>query len=427
MTHYALICPATTGHLNPMLSLGKVLQQRGHQVTLIGFENAQSATLAAGLDFQVIAPQDCPKEMMAQKLAELGKLSGLAALKYTVNLLKENTNLLLRDVPDIAKAIGVEAFLIDQVTPAGGTVAEYLDRPFVTICSAVVLNREITIPPGLTAWNYDPSWRGKLRNQVGYQLQAQIVKPITQVINHYREQWQLSQHFSPNDRYSSLAQISQQPPLLEFPRQELPTYFHFTGPFHSAVSRTVVDFPWEQLTDKPLIYASLGTLQNQLLGIFQQIAEACANLEAQLVISLGRSINPLSLPPLPRNPLVVEYAPQLDLLQRATLTITHAGLNTTLDSLSNGVPLVAIPITNDQPGTAARIAWSGCGEFIPVKKVTVNRLRQTIQKVLTEPSYRQNALRLQANIHQSGGVEQAATLIEQAITTGKPVERIPSI
>ncbi|MFM7579395.1 MAG: glycosyltransferase, partial [Microcystaceae cyanobacterium] len=111
MTHYALTCPATTGHLNPMLSLGKVLQQRGHQVTLIGFENAQSATLAAGLDFQAIAPQDCPKEMMAQKLAELGKLSGLAALKYTVNLLKENTNLLLRDVPDIAKAIGVEAFL----------------------------------------------------------------------------------------------------------------------------------------------------------------------------------------------------------------------------------------------------------------------------------------------------------------------------
>ena len=427
MTHYALICPATTGHLNPMLSLGKVLQQRGHQVTLIGFENAQTATLAAGLDFQAIAPQDCPKEMMAQKLAELGKLSGLAALKYTVNLLKENTNLLLRDVPDIAKAIGVEAFLIDQITSVGGTIADYLDLPFVTICSTLVFNKESGIPPGFTVWDYNPSWWGKLRNQGGYKFQSQIIKPIAQVINCYREQRQLTQHFSPNDRYSRLAQISQQPPLLEFPRQELPAWFHFTGPFRNEIGRSAPDFPWEQLTGKPLIYASLGTLQNQLLGIFQQIAEACANLEAQLVISLGRSINPLSLPPLPGNPLVVEYAPQLDLLQRATLTITHAGLNTTLDSLSNGVPLVAIPIANDQPGTAARIAWSGCGEFIPVKKVTVNRLRQTIQKVLTEPSYRQNALRLQADILQSGGVEQAATLIEQAITTGKPVERIPSI
>ena len=276
--------------------------------------------------------------------------------------------------------------------------------------------------PGVTAWDYNPSWRGKLRNQLGYRLQNQIVKPITQVINHYREQWQLPQHFSINDRYSRLAQISQQPPLLEFPRQELPACFHFTGPFHRAISQTKSDFPWEKLTDKPLIYASLGSVLGSAVGIFQQIAEACANLDAQLVISLGGSAKPESLPPLPGNPLVVEYAPQLDLLQRATLTITHAGLNTTLESLSYGVPLVAIPITNDQPGVAARIAWSGCGEFIPVKKVTTNRLRQTVQKVLSEPSYRQNALKLQADIRQAGGAERAVILIEQAMTTGKPVE-----
>lgn len=61
-----------------------------------------------------------------------------------------------------------------------------------------------------------------------------------------------------------------------------------------------------------------------------------------------------SLPELPGNPIVVNYAPQLELLKIADLTITHAGVNTTLESLSNGVPLVAIPITNDQPGVAAR-------------------------------------------------------------------------
>lgn len=68
----------------------------------------------------------------------------------------------------------------------------------------------------------------------------------------------------------------------------------------------------------------MGTLQNRLTGVFQKIASACEGLDAQLVISLGGSASPESLPELPGNPLVVKYAPQLELLQKATLMITHA-------------------------------------------------------------------------------------------------------
>ncbi|RQH11362.1 glycosyl transferase family 1, partial [Okeania hirsuta] len=77
--------------------------------------------------------------------------------------------------------------------------------------------------------------------------------------------------------------------------------------------------------------------------------------DAQLVMSLGGSATPESLPNLPGNSLVVKYAPQLELLQKATLTITHAGMNTTLECLNNAVPMVAIPIAFDQPGVAARV------------------------------------------------------------------------
>jgi MGT family glycosyltransferase len=109
------------------------------------------------------------------------------------------------------------------------------------------------------------------------------------------------------------------------------------------------------------------------------------------------------------------------LLQKTTLTITHAGMNTTLESLNNGVPMVAIPIANDQPGVASRIVWSGSGEAIPVKKVNVNNLRTAIKKVLTEDSYQKNALRLQAAIKKAGGTKRAIDIVEQAISTGKPV------
>ena len=136
---------------------------------------------------------------------------------------------------------------------------------------------------------------------------------------------------------------------------------------------------------------------------------------------MGGGSSASALPPLPGAPLVVDFAPQLELLQRAALTITHAGLNTVLESLSCAVPMVAIPIANDQPGVAARVAWSGSGAVVPLKRATVARLRDAIDRVWSDPSYRQNAQRLQQAIATSGGVARAADIVEQAINTGQPV------
>jgi zeaxanthin glucosyltransferase len=164
-----------------------------------------------------------------------------------------------------------------------------------------------------------------------------------------------------------------------------------------------------------LIYASLGTLQNRLQSVFQTIAQACEGLDAQLVISLGSGITAESLPEFPGSPIVVNDAPQLELLKQANLVITHAGLNTTLESLSRGVPMVAIPISLDQPGVAARIAWTGTGQVMPLSRLRVPPLRDTIAQVLTQTSYKTNAVKLQQAIHDAGGVSRAIEIIESCI------------
>ncbi len=421
MTHFGLICPSSTGHLHTMLPLGQELKRRGHRVTLLGILDSQAKTIAAGLEFRAIGESDFPQGATKELFTQLGKLSGFKALQYTIKWLANAAEVYLREAPEAIKTAGIEALLVDQASSAGGTIAEYLDIPFVSVCSAVVFNREISVPPCITVWNYNPSWWGILRNRAGYELFTQIAKPIQKVINSYRQEWNLPLINSPNDYYSQLAQISQQPAELEFPRQHLPKYFHFTGPYHYSGSREPIPFPYEKLTGQPLIYASMGTLQNRLLWVFQMIAEACMGLDAQLVISLGGGNSLESLPELPGNPLVVGYAPQLELLQKATLTITHAGMNTTLESLTNGVPMVAIPVTNDQLGIGARIAWTGAGEVVPLKKVSFKRLQKAVKQVLTEDSYKENALRLQEAIKQAGGVSRAADIIEQVISSSKPV------
>ncbi|MEG4147721.1 glycosyltransferase [Microcoleus sp. Pol12B5] len=421
MTHFGIICPGSTGPLNTMLPLGQELQRRGHRVTLFGILDTQSKTLAAGLEFQAVGNEEFPTGAMAASFTQLGKLSGLAALQYTINLLKEGAAVMLRDAPASLKASGVEALLVNQGSVEGGTVADFLDIPFVTVCSAVVLNRDPSVPPFNTLWEYSPAWWARLRNQMGYLLLNRVAKPIRDVIAEYRQEWNLPPHSHPNDPYSQLAQLSQAPFEFEFPRQELPPWFHFTGSYHSSASREPVSFPYEKLTGKPLIYASMGTLQNRLIGVFQDIALACEGLDAQLVISLGGSASPESLPQLAGNPLVVRYAPQLEILTKATLMVTHAGMNTTMECLKSGVPMVAIPVANDQPGVAARIAWTGAGEVVPLNKLSVPRLLSAIGKVLTEDSYKKNAVRLQEAIARAGGVSRAADIIEQVVSTRKPV------
>ncbi|WP_373536384.1 glycosyltransferase [Microcoleus sp.] len=421
MTHFGIICPAGTGHLNTMIPLGRELLRRGHRVTVLGFLDAQVTTLASGLEFQPFAEDEFPVGSNAEEFTQRGKLSGMAALQYSLKAGNKRLAAILRDAPTAIKKASIEALLVDQISLEGGTIAEFLNIPFITVCSAVLLNREPNIPPIVTTWQYNPTWKGRLRNQIGYQLLNLLTKPIRETIAESREEWKLPLYSNRNDYYSKLAQISQQPAKFEFPRQNLPPHFHFTGPYHNPATRKPVPFPFEQLTDKPLIYASMGTIINRLPEFFQTIASACEGLDAQLVISLGAGATPESLPPLPGNPLVVGYAPQLELLQKATLTITHAGMNTTLESLSNGVPMVAIPVMNDGPGVAARIAYTGVGEVVALKELSVTKLRSAIEKVLTQESYKKRAIEMQEAIVRSGGVKKAADIIEQVILTGKPV------
>lgn len=420
MAHIGIISVPATGHLNTMTDLGYELKQRGHQVTVIGILDSKEKAEAAGLNFQAYAETDLPLGFAPASLVKTGELTGLAATRYSIEWLHQLTIRMMKEGLETIRHAEVDLLLIDQIAFGASTIAKYLEIPFISVSTSIVLNQEQSVPPTQFDWAYSLTPWARFRNRFGYRLVNRLAKPIGRTINEYQQLWNL--HLT-NNRCFELALLCHQPAEFEFPRQELPDYFHFTGPFHNPLSRANVAFPYEKLNGKVLIYASLGTIQNQLLGIFSQIAEACQDLDVQLIISMGGSIAPENIPPFAGNPIVVKYAPQLKILQKAHLTITHAGINTILESLSCGVPMVAIPIANDQPGSASRIAWTETGEVIPVKKLTVPKLRKAIQSVLTQPKYRDNAKKMQVAIQNSGGVKYAADIVEQAIATGKPVLR----
>jgi MGT family glycosyltransferase len=160
----------------------------------------------------------------------------------------------------------------------------------------------------------------------------------------------------------------------------------------------------------------MGTILNGRADVFRTIVAALAkHKDLQLVLSIGDQIDPHQIGKVPSNAIIVKRAPQLDLLKEASVCITHAGLNTVLESLAQGVPQVAIPVTFDQPGVAARIAEKQTGVVTSLDKLTPNHLSDLLNEVLTNSSYRRNARDLQNAIAEANGLSVAADLVEESL------------
>jgi len=108
----------------------------------------------------------------------------------------------------------------------------------------------------------------------------------------------------------------------------------------------------------------------------------------QLVLSVSHYLDPKEIGALPSNTIIVKRAPQLELLKRASVCITHAGMSTVLEALAQCVRQVAIPVTNDQRGVVARMDNKKTGLFVPLKDLTASRLSLLLDKVLNDSAYR---------------------------------------
>lgn len=408
--HFGIISPPVPGHIHPFGALGRELIERGHRVTFIHMEDVRERVFAENLEFIPIGASDHPPGSLPESLALLGKLDGLAALRFTVKAVRKTTEMFCRDAPIAIQNAGIEALLVDQTEPAGASIAELLGIPFLTVCNALNLNEEPDVPPPFSPWACGNSAWARARNRIGYGASRVVMSPLHRVIDAYRLKWGLAKYRDVEDSFSRLAQISQLPAAFDYPRKRLPQNFYYVGPLRKP-KPVEIPFPWGALDGRPLIYSSLGTLQNGRERVFRIFAEACSTLPVQLVIAGMDLKNAYDLP---GNTLAVSYAPQLQVLAKASLTLTHGGLNTVLDSLSCGVPAVVMPINYEQPAIAERVRWTGAGEVIRFRSLTPGKLREAILAVMQNSSCIESARRLAVSIDQAGGVRKAGDIVEAA-------------
>ena len=399
-----------------MTTLARKLQSRSHDVVFISLPDGEAAVRAAGLEFLPCGIKEYPLGSLKERLRWLSKLQGEEALQATLQNVAVRTEAMLNSVPALLTATKVDAVVLDTVLFYTELAPMSLGIPYVHVANAVHLDCSGATPPCICDWPHEATPAAWTRNLKGVELFFERLESTIAVAKTYAKRTGLKVDWdNHSSTLSKVAWISQTPRVFDFESSHWPQQFHHTGPFHDGAGRIEVDFPWDQLTGEPLVYASMGTLMNGLADVYRMIAAATAKQKGvQLVLSIGDQLYPEQIGPLPSNTILVQRAPQLELLKRASVCITHGGLNTVLECLAQGVPQVAIPVTVDQPGVAARIAAKKTGLFVPLKELSESRLSLLLDQVLNDSTYRHNARYFQKVIAETDGLSKAADLVEHA-------------
>jgi zeaxanthin glucosyltransferase len=414
----AFVSLPVAGHLNPMLALAAKFKSRGHEVIFISVVDAEARAVAASLPFVAIGQEHLPLGITDTVEKQFSVTQGENGLKFTFDLMATITGVIIRELEGVLAAVQPDGVIFDTYQPYLELSAVSLELPYIHIANAAPFDVSGETPLCFFDWEYMDSAPARERNLRGVESFRKLLEPSLKVAKEYANEKQIEVDWENlTATRSRLAWITQLPQEFDFHATDPDGSLYHAGPFVNEQIRPSVEFPWDRLTGAPLVYASMGTLQNGIESVFRHILKAAGALtNIQFVVAIGNKLDRSSFEPIPQNVVLVDFAPQLDLLKRASLCLTHAGLNTVLEALSFGVPLVALPVTNDQPGVASRIRSKSVGEFLTTEELSADSLQNLIEKVLTEPHYRQNAASIGDAIALNDGLANAANRIEAAFS-----------
>ena len=180
------------------------------------------------------------------------------------------------------------------------------------------------------------------------------------------------------------------------------------------------EFPWDWLDPtRPLVYASFGSQIYYQPALFRRILDAVAERRVQLVASASDLATAPSLGPVPANVLLRPYVPQLALLQRASAMITHGGANSVMEAIACRVPLVVMPLCNDQFHQAHFVERADIGRCVDAERASAADIGDAIDALVTSGTERTNMMTVGATYERDGAAE-AARLIMQLAAGSRP-------
>lgn len=422
-----LFCvPALYGHLHPSLAIAKHLLQKSHEVAYSTGSAAKKILNKNGI-YEIY-----PRETYQEAFDKVGVAPGIIKNWYTAakEFSKDIVVQSLHELIDAFESFKPDVAYIDTTDFFAVAVAERCNVPYAHGSATAIFYFEKDIPPIGTGWNLNSTLLNRFR------LIPYLATTAPFMIKAYLTQRNALKTIDPSWKTSNISGVS--PYLfmlfstdkLEYQRKMFVPQIFYVGPsILEPDDDQFPDFPWDRLDkDKPLVYIATGTLFPEVYNKFYKevlkaLSEETFPLPVQVVMAIGRESSIEELGEIPPNFIVVNYAPQVKLIEKANVVVTHGGVNSVNETLTYGKPMLVAYLGRDLIEMAQRIAFNGAGIRINARHANARKIKNAMVQLLTQPKYTRSAEGIMHSFNRCGGAKTAAGLIERLADTGKPILR----
>lgn len=376
------------GHINPMLPIMTELVKQGHQV--IVYNNSEFETLIreTGAEFRLL-----PVRMEMPDLREFR--DSLRIAEKSLDVTRTITSSLIK----IFKKNKPDCIIHDSLGPWGKIISQYLKIPAITLVSTMAINSQVL-------------FKSKIKKEVILELASKFKRALKiygqfrKIYRQYGLKAPLIFDIFSNKENLNIAFTSRS---FQIEASSFKSDYKFVGP---SIYKRGKLFLKENFfkKKKKIVYISSGTIFNDDINFYRICSKIFRNADCQVFMSIGNYIKKSDLGKIPDNFYVKKYLPQLQILEKADLFITHGGMNSVNESLYYGVPMIIFPQMLEQKANAYRVEELGAG-IVGKSKLTESILKKYVNIIYNNNSYRNNAIRLGKILKKSGGYKEATQLI----------------
>lgn len=386
------------GHVNPSLPLVRELVQRGEEVVYFNHEAFREPIAASGATFR---PVD---NLIGHDFTRRNK----TFVHLVDALLRQSVAYLPTGLKELEELGDVDLIIHDVICPWGRFLAQLTGTPRICLSSTLAMHKEMLFKSASPA-NFRvlltqgaPAFFGYLRSarKLRQQYQLAPLNPFSLVTNHADCNIVFtSREFQPYDELFD-------------------DRYHFVGPSLSINENNPADaeeYTRQELPSEPCVFISLGTVFTELMPFYHACMEAFGNADYPVVMVVGRNTRMEDLGTPPSNFYIRPFVPQLEVLKRSRLFLTHGGTNSVSEALYFGVPMLILPPTSEHAFVGNAAETNGCARVISMKDVKPQRLRKLAEGLLSDPAYQEATQRIAASYRAAGGPPAAADIIQQRL------------
>ena len=380
-------CIPAHGHTNPTIEVVRALTARGHEVRYYSFEAFRAKIEAAGATFI-----PCDGFLPAVDERSARRLRKVSTTEMSVRSFETTARMDAMLTADVS-AFRPDVVVCDSACFWGKLMAEKHKLPMVCSTTTFAFNRYSA--------KYMRSSLGELADiLLGMPRMNRAMAKLRPLGYTVKSALDIVQNKADDDTIVYTSERFQ-PCAETFDR----AHYRFVGP-------SVRQVPLKARTGRPLVYVSLGTVINDHPDFYRACLEGLKDEPMDVLISCGEAFDRTALGALPANARVEPRVDQLEVLSRASLFITHCGMNSASEGLYMAVPELLFPLTGEQRAVARRVAEMGAGRML--SDPTPRGIRAAVESALADGALREAAGAMRRDFLACPGPEGAADFIEEA-------------